>query len=168
LTVEPPFSALARLSEFTFALLEDGLASAFESVARCDVADGAVEAFVAVVVHVRAYRAARVFYPGLESSPYYPIASKQMAGFGSLVSFWVKGGEAEAFRVIDSLRIPRIGPSLGGVESLVCHPATLTFYKVGRETREKIGIRDELIRYAVGIEDVEDLIADLDQALAKI
>ena len=113
-------------------------------------------------------KVARVFYPGLESSPYYPIASKQMAGFGSLVSFWVKGGEAEAFRVIDSLRIPRIGPSLGGVESLVCHPATLTFYKVGRETREKIGIRDELIRYAVGIEDVEDLIADLDQALAKI
>jgi cystathionine gamma-synthase len=113
-------------------------------------------------------KVARVFYPGLESSPYYRIASEQMSGFGSLISFWVKGGEAEAFRVIDNLRIPRIGPSLGGVESLVCHPATLTFYKIGRAMREKIGIRDELIRYAVGIEDVEDIIADLDQALAKI
>jgi len=110
----------------------------------------------------------RVFYPGLESSPYYPIANKQMSGFGGLISFWVKGGEAEAFRVIDNLRIPRIGPSLGGVESLVCHPATLAFYKVGRETRDKIGIRDQLIRYAAGIEDADDLIADLDQALAKI
>ncbi|MBM3333373.1 PLP-dependent transferase [Candidatus Sumerlaeota bacterium] len=110
----------------------------------------------------------RVFYPGLESSPYYPIASKQMSGYGGMLSFWVKGGEAEAFRVIDSLRIPRNGPSLGGVESLVCHPATLTFYKVGREAREKMGIRDQLIRYSVGIEDVEDLIADLDQALARI
>ena len=110
----------------------------------------------------------RVFYPGLEKSPYYRIAREQMSGFGSLVSFWVKGGEAEAFRVIDNLRIPRIGPSLGGVESLVCHPATLTFYKVGRETREKMGIRDTLIRYAAGLEDVDDLIADLDQALSKI
>lgn len=110
----------------------------------------------------------RVFYPGLESSPYHAMAKTQMAGFGSMVSFWIKGGEAEAFRVIDSLRIPRIGPSLGGIESLVCHPASLTFYKVGREMREKIGIRDELIRYSVGIEDAEDLIADLDQALTTI
>jgi len=110
----------------------------------------------------------RVFYPGLESSPYYPIASKQMSGFGSLISFWVKGSEADTFKVIDSLRIPRIGPSLGGIESLVCHPATLTFYKVGKEMRDKIGIRDQLVRYAAGIEDVEDLIADLEQALAKI
>lgn len=110
----------------------------------------------------------RVFYPGLESSPYYRIAREQMSGFGGLISFWVKGGEAEAFRVIDSLRIPRIAPSLGGVESLVCHPATLTFYKVGAAMREKIGIRDTLIRYAVGIEDIDDLIADLDQALAQI
>jgi cystathionine gamma-synthase len=113
-------------------------------------------------------KVARVFYPGLESSPYHRIAREQMTGFGGLVSFWVKGGEAEAFRVIDNLRIPRIAPSLGGVESLVCHPASLTFYKVGREMREKIGIRDELIRYSIGIEDAEDLIADLDQALSKI
>jgi len=113
-------------------------------------------------------KVARVFYPGLESSPYHRIAREQMAGFGGLVSFWVKGGEAEAFRVIDNLCIPRIAPSLGGVESLVCHPASLTFYKVGREMREKIGIRDELIRYSIGIEDADDLIADLDQALAKI
>ncbi|KPL12107.1 cystathionine gamma-synthase [candidate division BRC1 bacterium SM23_51] len=110
----------------------------------------------------------RVFYPGLESSPYHAIASRQMTGFGGLVSFWVKGGEAEAFRVIDSLRIPRNGPSLGGVESLVCHPPTLTYYKAGPAERKRLGIRDTLIRYAVGLEDAEDLIADLDQALAKI
>ena len=91
-----------------------------------------------------------------------------MAGFGGMVSFWVKGGEAETFRVLDSLRIPRNGPSFGGTESLVCHPASLTFYKLGPEERERLGIRDTLIRYAVGLEDPGDLIADLDQALAKI
>jgi cystathionine gamma-synthase len=108
------------------------------------------------------------FYPGLASSPYHEVAGRMMSGFGSLISFWVKGGEAEAFRVMDSLRIPRNGPSLGGVESLVCHPASLTFYKLGREAREAIGICDELIRYAAGLEDADDLIADLDQALATI
>ena len=70
--------------------------------------------------------------------------------------------------MVDALRIPRIGPSLGGVESLVCHPASLTYYKLGPEKRREIGIRDELIRYSIGIEDAEDLIADLDQALATI
>jgi cystathionine gamma-synthase len=110
----------------------------------------------------------KVFYPGLESSPYHRTAREQMSGFGGLISFWIDGGEAEAFRVIDALRIPRIGPSLGGVESLVCHPATLTFYKVGPEMRRQLGIRDELIRYSIGIEDAEDLIADLDQALATL
>ncbi|MCX8037647.1 MAG: PLP-dependent aspartate aminotransferase family protein [Candidatus Sumerlaeia bacterium] len=113
-------------------------------------------------------KVARVFYPGLKSSPYHTIAAKQMSGYGSLISFWIKGGEAEAFRVMDALRIPRNAPSLGGVESLVCHPASLTYYKSGRALREKFDIRDELIRYAVGIEDVEDIIADLDQALAQI
>lgn len=110
----------------------------------------------------------RTFHPGLESHPYHEIAKRTMNGFGGMVSFWVKGGEAEAFRVIDALKIPRNGPSLGGVESLVCHPATLTFYKLGKAGREAIGIYDKLIRYAVGLEDADDLIADLDQALATI
>lgn len=110
----------------------------------------------------------KCFYPGLESSPYHEIAKRTMAGYGGLISFWVQGGEAEAFKVVDALRIPRNGPSLGGCESLVCHPASLTFYKVGREKREEIGILDELVRYSIGLEDADDLIADLDQALAKI
>jgi len=127
------------------------------------------ETGLAVARYLEAHpKVTKVFYPGLESSPYHRVAREQMKGYGGLVSFWVAGGEAEAFRVIDNLRIPRIGPSLGGVESLVCHPATLTFYKVGAEARRRLGIRDELIRYSIGIEDADDLIADLEQALAAI
>ena len=80
----------------------------------------------------------------------------------------MKGEEAETLRFVDALDLWLLGPSMGGVESLVSHPATVSYYELSREERYRIGIYDNLIRLAVGIEDVEDLIADLDQALAKV
>lgn len=110
----------------------------------------------------------RVYYPGLKSHPHHAVAREQMAGFGGVVSFDVDGDLAQTLRFIDSLKVPYIGPSLGGVESMVSHPATVSYYELSREERLEVGIRDELVRYAVGVEDPEDLIEDLAQALEKI
>ncbi len=110
----------------------------------------------------------RVYYPGLETHPDHAVARKQMRGFGGVVSFLVKDGLEETLRFIDGLRLPYLGPSLGGVESLVYHPATLTFNDLSKAEREKLGIMDNLVRYAAGIEDEEDIIADLEQALRTI
>ena len=108
----------------------------------------------------------RVYYPGLRSHPQHDLAARQMTGFGGVVSFEVGQSEADAFRFIEALRIPYLGPSLGGVESLVYHPASLTFNDYAAAERKAMGITDTLIRLAVGIEDADDLIADLDQALS--
>ncbi|MFC1526598.1 trans-sulfuration enzyme family protein [Candidatus Latescibacterota bacterium] len=110
----------------------------------------------------------RVYYPGIDSHPEYEIATRQMKGFGGVVSFDIDGDLERTRAFLQALRIPYLAPSLGGVESLVSHPATLTYFDLGKEGREAIGILDELIRYAVGVEDAEDLIADVDQALATI
>ena len=110
----------------------------------------------------------RVFYPGLKGHPHHDLAARQMAGFGGVVSFEVEGSKADTFRFIEALTIPYMGPSLGGVESLVYHPASLTFNDYAPEEREAIGITDQLVRFAVGIEDADDLIADLDHALAGL
>ena len=110
----------------------------------------------------------RVFYPGLKSHPQHELAVKQMKGFGGVVSFEVEGSKADTFRFIEALKIPYLGPSLGGVESLVYHPASLTFNEYSPEDREAMGITEQLVRLAVGIEDAEDLVADLDQALAAV
>ncbi len=110
----------------------------------------------------------RVYYPGLKSHPHHDVAREQMSGFGGVVSFDVAGGLAQTLKLIDHLRVPYIGPSLGGVESMVSHPATISYYELSREERLEVGILDELIRYAVGVEDPEDLIEDLAQALEKI
>ena len=110
----------------------------------------------------------RVWYPGLESHPDHEIARQQMSGFGGLVSFEVRGDQAQTLRFADALRLWQLGPSLGGVESLASHPATVSYYDYAREERYRIGITDNLIRLAVGIEDVEDLVADLDRALASV
>ena len=111
---------------------------------------------------------ARVWYPGLESHPDHALAVRQMSGFGGVVSFEVKGDLDTANRLVDALRIPYIAVSLGGVESLIGSPAIMAYYELEPDERAAIGIQDTLLRYAVGLEDAEDLIADLDQALAQL
>ena len=91
-----------------------------------------------------------------------------MSGFGGVVSFEVRGDEAQTLRFADALELWLLGPSMGGVESLASHPSTVSYYDFTREERYRLGITDNLIRLAVGIEDAEDLIADLDQALAAV
>jgi cystathionine gamma-synthase len=105
----------------------------------------------------------RVYYPSLPSHPQHELARKQMSGFGGVVSFEIGTGMLEASRVVDLLRVPYIGPTLGGVESIVEQPAALFSLDPGE--REEAGLKDNLVRYAVGIEDPEDLISDLAQAL---
>lgn len=109
----------------------------------------------------------RVHYPLLESHPSYPIASTQMRGGGGVVSFVVRGGRAAASRVVDATRIPQIAASLGGVESLIDQPAIMSFFELSDEDLEKIGINPALIRLSVGIEDTDDLVADLLAALER-
>ena len=112
-------------------------------------------------------RVARVHYAGLPSHPGHDVAKRQMRGFGGVVSFEVHGDLDAASRVVDACTIPYIAASLGGVESLIEQPAIMSFYELTTEERLQIGIKDNLIRYAVGIEDVDDLIADLAQALDR-
>lgn len=110
----------------------------------------------------------RVWYPGLESHPDYELARKLMKGFGGVVSFQIKGGLNEGMKVVDSVEIPKIAPSLGGVETLIEQPSLMSYYELTTQEREAVGIYDNLIRMSVGIEDTEDIIQDLDQALQKI
>tara|TARA_B100000963_G_scaffold299193_1_gene271148 strand:- start:419 stop:1567 length:1149 start_codon:yes stop_codon:yes gene_type:complete len=110
-----------------------------------------------------------VFYPGLSSHPNHQIAVEQMNNFGGMISFTTRGNSLEdAKKVITSTKIFSLAESLGGVESLCGHPATMTHAAIPKEEREKSGVVDTLIRLSIGIEDVEDLIADLSQALEKI
>jgi methionine-gamma-lyase len=110
-------------------------------------------------------RVSQVFYPGLPSHPQYETAKKQMRGFGGMVSFLPKGDGEYASRIIDRLKMVKIAPSLGGAESLASQPWTLSHFYVPKSERLKAGILDELLRLSIGIENVEDIIADLDQAL---
>jgi cystathionine gamma-synthase len=107
----------------------------------------------------------RVWYPGLPSHPDHAVACKQMSGFGGVVSFEVRGNLEETSRFIDALHIPYIAPSLGGVDSLIEQPAIMSYFEKSTEERLAVGIKDNLVRYAVGVEDSKDLIADLAQAL---
>jgi methionine-gamma-lyase len=109
-----------------------------------------------------------VRYPGLPQHPGHDIAKKQMDGFGAMVCFGVKGGLEGGRALMNRLRLITLAVSLGGVESLIQHPASMTHAGVPREERLAAGIRDELVRLSVGCEDVEDLIADLDQALQGV
>jgi len=109
----------------------------------------------------------RVYYPGLPSHPHHDVARRQMKGYGAVVTFEVKDDIDYVLNFLSQLTIVNIGPSLGGVESLITHPATISYYDKTRKERLELGIKDGLIRFAVGVENVEDIIADIDQALAK-
>ncbi len=111
-------------------------------------------------------RVERVFYPGLPSHPSHAVAKAQMHGFGGVLSFVVAGGLEAASRVVDALRIPRVAPSFGGVEALVEQPAVMSYYAMTTEERAAVGIADGLVRFSVGIEDAEDLLADVELALS--
>jgi cystathionine gamma-synthase len=108
----------------------------------------------------------KVYYPGLPSHPHHELARTLMAGFGGVVSFEVQGDEATTSRLVDLLEVPYIGPTLGGVESVVQQPVAL--YSLDPGERQEAGLKDNLVRYAVGIENPEDLISDLSQALDGI
>jgi len=112
-------------------------------------------------------RVKKVYYPFLESHRHYKIAKEQMAGGGGVVTFEIKGNINTAKRFLDALRLCYIGPSLGGVETLITHPALVSYYDYNRKQRYKLGLTDTLFRLAVGIEDVEDIIADLNRALNR-
>ncbi|MDZ4765491.1 MAG: PLP-dependent aspartate aminotransferase family protein [Chloroflexota bacterium] len=110
----------------------------------------------------------RVWYPGLESHPDFVVATEQMNGFGGVVTFEVKGDLKTTGQFIDRLRIPYIAPSLGGVESLIEQPALMSYYEKTTEERLAFGIKDNLVRFAIGIEDTDDILDDLEQALAPL
>lgn len=107
----------------------------------------------------------KVLYPGLESHPQHSIAKEQMSGFGGMITFFLKGGLPEARRFLEKVQLFTLAESLGGVESLIEHPAIMTHASVPAETRQELGIHDNLVRISVGIEEIEDLLADLKQAL---
>ncbi len=109
----------------------------------------------------------KVNYPGLKKYPQYELAKQQMSGFGGMLSFGIKGNLKETKRFLENLKIISLAESLGGVESLIEHPALMTHASIPKEERKKIGITDSLIRLSVGIEDAEDLIDDLQNALEK-
>jgi len=112
-------------------------------------------------------RVRRVYYPGLPGHPDHAVASRQMRGFGGVVSFELDADLETTGRFVDALRIPYIGPSFGGAEGLVEQVALSAYYELSSEERAAIGISDSLVRLAVGLEDVADLIADLEQALER-
>lgn len=109
-----------------------------------------------------------ILYPGLKSHPQYELAKKQMKGFSSMISFGLKGGLNAGRIVMDNVHLAALAVSLGGVESLIQHPASMTHAGMTKEAREDAGITDGLVRFSVGIENVEDIIEDLEQAMAKV
>ncbi len=107
----------------------------------------------------------KVLYPGLPEHPQFELAKKQMSGFGSMITFDL-GSQENANKMLRKVRVCTLGESLGGVESLISHPATMTHAALGAEGRKQIGLLDGMVRLSAGIEDLEDLLADLEQALA--
>ena len=144
-------------------LLERGLKTFELRIARHNENGLAVARFLADHPRIE-----KVYYPGLESHPYYDVARRTMRGFGGLVTFLVRDADwRETAAVVDSVRIPRIAPSLGGVESLIEQPLVMSYYKCTPEERRRYGIPDNMIRLSCGIENSDDLVADLAQALAR-
>ncbi len=110
-------------------------------------------------------RVERVYYPGLPSHPDHELAKRQMSGFGGMVSFQFKGTYADVAQLVRRFKVFALAESLGGVESLVCHPASMTHGSIPKDIRESRGLTDTLLRLSVGIEDIEDIIGDLEQVL---
>jgi cystathionine gamma-lyase len=110
----------------------------------------------------------KVIYPGLKSHPQHALAKEQMLGMGGMITFYIKGGMEAARTFLENVRVFALAESLGGVESLIEHPAIMTHASVPPETRKQLGIDDSLIRLSVGIEDLEDLLADLKSAFDKV
>ncbi len=152
----------AVIDPFAAYLLIRGLKTLALRIERQNVNAQSIAEFLEVHPKVR-----RVHYAGLPSHPEHAVARRQMRGFGGVVSFEIDGDLDAATRVVDACRIPRIAPSLGGVESLIEQPALMSFYELTTEERLQVGIKDNLIRYSVGIEDGADLIADLARALGR-
>ena len=112
-------------------------------------------------------RVSEVYYPGLPDHPQHQLAKQQMTGFGSMITFET-GSLKNANKMLRKLRVCSLGESLGGVETLISHPATMTHAALGAEGRKAIGLTDGMVRISVGIENVEDIIADLEVGLAEI
>jgi cystathionine gamma-synthase len=148
---------------FTCFLLERGLKSFALRMEHHNLAGLAVARMLEAHPKIE-----KVWYPGLASHPDYKIASEQMRGFGSVITFLVKGGQKETLKFIDGLELFLITPSLGGSESLVTQMATMSFFDYPEDYRRSIGMVDNLVRIALGLEDADDLLADLQQALEKI
>lgn len=110
----------------------------------------------------------KIIYPGLKSHPQHELAKAQMHGFGGMITFFIKGGLNASRKFLESVQVFALAESLGGVESLIEHPAIMTHASVPADQRKKLGIDDSLIRLSVGIEDVDDLLADLKQAFARV
>jgi cystathionine gamma-synthase len=152
----------AVLDPFAAYLLVRGLKTFALRIERQNANAQALAEFLAAHPQVTA-----VHYPGLPSHPQHAIARRQMKGFGGVVSFEVGGDLEAASRVVDACEIPYIAASLGGTESLIEQPAVMSFYELTTAERLEIGIKDNLIRYAVGVEDADDLVTDLAQALDR-
>ena len=144
-------------------LLERGLKTFELRMQRHNINGQSVAEFLAAHPRVE-----RVYYPGLKTHPLHDIARRQMRGYGGLVTFLVKGADwRQTAAVVDAAKIARIAPSLGGVESLIEQPLVMSYYEVSPEDRERFGIPDNMIRFSCGIENTQDLIEDLRQALEQ-
>ncbi len=129
--------------------------------------DRAQQSAMEVATYLESHsQVAWIRYPGLQSHPQFELANQQMKGSGSMISFGLKGGFEAAKKLLNNVRLALLAVSLGGVETLIQHPASMTHSKVSAEDKKKAGITDNLIRLAIGIEDVKDIIADLDKALS--
>jgi cystathionine gamma-lyase/cystathionine beta-lyase/cystathionine gamma-lyase/homocysteine desulfhydrase len=155
-------SAGAILSPFDSFLVMRGTKTLALRMEQHDKSGRAVAAFLEE--HPKVHK---VYYPGSASHPQHALARRQQHGFGGMVAFDV-GSLANARTVLESVKLCTLAESLGGVESLISHPATMTHASVDEAKRQRIGITDGLVRISVGIEDTDDIIADLDQALEKI
>ena len=155
-------SAGAILSPFDSWLVMRGTKTLALRMEQHDKSGRAVAAFLEEHPKVK-----KVYYPGSASHPQHALARRQQRGFGGMVAFDV-GSLAAAKKVLESVKLCTLAESLGGVETLISHPATMTHASVDEEKRERLGITDSLVRISVGIEDTDDIIADLDQALEKI
>jgi cystathionine beta-lyase/cystathionine gamma-synthase len=155
-------SAGAIMSPFECWLVLRGVKTLAVRMEQHDKNGRAVAAFLAGHKKVK-----QVFYPGLPDHPQHELSKRQMSGFGSMISFET-GSLKNAQRMLRKVRVCSLGESLGGVETLISHPATMTHAALGEKGRKAIGITDGMVRVSVGIEDVEDICDDLEQALAAI